>query len=118
MSFRRIRPFSNGNTSTPSHSTRCPARFVAVATLSELLKDGEIDAKVVQQAINVLNATNGGFLHQLKLTDGTGIPVITTRVTRVVRARAAWPQRDPSAARRRYAAGRTLECRAGCANPR
>ena len=27
------------------------ARFVAVATLSELLKEGQIDAKVVQQAI-------------------------------------------------------------------
>jgi pyruvate dehydrogenase E1 component len=30
------------------------ARFVAVATLSELLKDGQIDAKVVQQAIKDL----------------------------------------------------------------
>jgi pyruvate dehydrogenase E1 component len=30
------------------------ARFVAVATLSELLKDGQIDAVVVQQAIKDL----------------------------------------------------------------
>jgi len=30
------------------------ARFVAVATLSELLKEGQIDAKVVQQAIKDL----------------------------------------------------------------
>ena len=30
------------------------ARFVAVATLSELLEDGQIDATVVQQAIKDL----------------------------------------------------------------
>jgi pyruvate dehydrogenase E1 component len=35
------------------------AKFVALATLSELLKDGQIDAKVVQKAIKDLGVNPG-----------------------------------------------------------